>query len=151
MNVYQFPYFCGVEEIRFLVYVSNSMMSYGNILRRFTSPFQLNSSCSVYQLGALRNLFSDNGWVTLLPDKGNSRTNFFQECRLIMNFKHIFILEKIILEKAGCASCCRFAESTLSCKVSIKDVLGESKSLLRSLFGKIILYLSCAICLCCIL
>lgn len=39
----------------------------------------------------------------------------------------------------------------LSCKVATKDVLGESESLLRSVFGKVILYLSCAICLCSIL
>lgn len=41
VNVYHLPFFCGFEEIRLLVYVANSVMSYGNILCRLTSPFQL--------------------------------------------------------------------------------------------------------------
>lgn len=57
--------------------------------------FSCSNSCSVPQFGAVRSISSDNCWVTLLPDKGSNRTNFFQDYRLIINFEMcLFFLEK---------------------------------------------------------
>lgn len=114
--------------------------------------FSCNNSCSVLQLGAVRSLFSDSCWLTLLPDKGSSRKNFFQEYRLILHFKKcLFFLEKISLYLRKQNVLVVGDLLMLRCKVATKDVLGESGSLLWSVFGKVMLYLSCAICLCSIL
>lgn len=116
--------------------------------------FSCNNSCCVPQLGAVRSFFSDNCWVTLLPDKGSSRTDFFQEYRLIINFKYLFFLEK----KVACTWESRVCQLLEICWLHSKlqgsckgFFFGESKSLLWTVFGKITLYLSCTVCLWCIL